>query len=268
MRRRLKRMAIGAVMVVGLSSLAPVPAIAHSDPNYTGVEDIIGNGSVVIERSGRYYMTAVSHRGGNLGDAVKTSRPTKRYVGVHAYKSNTALAGHPDYTLIDMGTTPHSPRVRVSGDYYFYTAKGAFVYGTTQTTPAPTGADWTYGTELCFSAWPKDDPTLTHPRVKCGYADNTVPGSRCSNTNAIPICGIRSNDGQPLVIGGDSGGLVWQPRPYGQVRPLGLISLCAAPIPCSAALFHPFYAFTKYPFSASETLAGYPTGAGGRVVTG
>lgn len=255
------------LLAAAVTVLAPVaPAVANSDPNYTGVEDIIGNGSVVIERGGRYYMTAVSHRGGSLGDDVYASKPTNRYVGRHAYKSNTANPGYPDYTLIDMGTTPHSPRVRVSGDYYFYTAKGAFVYGTTQTTPAPTGADWTYGTELCFTAWPNDgSPTV---RVRCGYADNGVPGSRCARTNAVPVCGIRSNDGSAFVIGGDSGGLVWQPKPYGQVRPVGLITQCTVAVPCSAALFAPFYGFTKYPFAASETLFGYPTGAGGRVVTG
>lgn len=256
--------------VASLGGLLAVPAQAHHEgvtPNYTGVEDIVGNGSVVIERFGRYYMTAVSHRGGSLGDPVHAYKPAFRHVGTHAYKSNRALAGA-DYTLIDMGTTPPSPRVRVSHKYYFHTAKGAFVYGETQTTPAPTGADWTYGSELCFTAWPKDNPSMTEVRVQCGYADNTVPGSKCSNTNAVPVCGLRSNDGAPIAQGGDSGGLVWQPRPYGQVRPIGLITNCLGTIPCSAALFQPFYGFVKYPFSSSETLAGYPTGAGGRVVTG
>lgn len=261
----MKRYLLAALAVAMLVGGTAVPAVGHSDPNYTGVEDITGNGSVVVERFGRYYMTAVSHRGGALGNQVRTTRPTSRYVGVHAYKSALSGAWTADWTLIDMGTRPHSPRAKVSGAYSFTTPGGKLVYGETQTTPAPTGPDWAWGTELCFTAWPADNGVSKTPRTVCGYADNSVGGvDRCGA--AVPYCGMRSRDGGPLVRGGDSGGLVWQPMPHGQVRPLGLLVYQAANF--TAANFAPFYGLLRHNWQPAERLAGYPTGPGGRVVTG
>jgi hypothetical protein len=246
-------------MTVGITS----PASA--DPAYTGAEEICvvdggcGTAGGVLLRGGRYYMMTVAHitNPAPLGRDVYAYHPYFHYVGKLAYRSTAK-----DIAMIDMGTTRPDPSLRVANESSFMTPPGWAVPGVTDISAVPAGPDWAYYNSICTTGWSWDATAI---KTTCGYADNSVGGWDC----ATQKCGIVAYSGN-IAAGntGASGSAVWQPQADGRVRLLGFISDCWATIPCSSALFRPIYLFNSYNWSTTETLAGYPLGAGGQVLTG
>jgi|GEM_PF-2266557 len=259
--RRIKLAIIG-VFALGIALIAQTMP-AQASGTYTGAEEICttgggcGSAGGVLQRNGHYYMMTVAHitTPAALGSDVYAYHPTFHYVGKLAYRSTTK-----DLALIDMGTSIPGAKLRISDATTFTTPPGYVIPSVAQIASVPTGADWAYYNSICTTGWSSGSTAI---KTKCGYADNTISGDCNTDT-----CGIQAYSGYIGAANdtGASGSPVWQPKPDGTVRLLGFMSNCIQTLPCSAALFRPVYLFPTYNWSTAETLAGYPTGAGGQIL--
>lgn len=233
-----------------------------------------GKYSIALEREGRYYLLSAGHVGGKIGARAQLS-------STHAVVSYSTKFWDTDYTrtvggsgldmsMIDVGTAPLAPRLRLSSGHFALTevtvpvgtGSGQISLPQLATISAVAG-DLDSGAVVCQSGadWYASEYTTSAHNVRCGRLS-----APCVTTD--PTCSFVSSDSAtPAVSANDSGNPVWVPRADGTIDVLGIVYAagCGGGH-CTEGLLTRVEAYVNRKWTPSETLPTLPRGPGGRIV--